>query len=72
MMAQLQQELLEKEESLAKLQVVVQDNKEAKKPSIATAEANTITETHMVSSTSLGLSQEHLGDFILEALVPRC
>jgi hypothetical protein len=35
MMTQLQQELVEKEEELAKLQAVVQEHREAKPPSIA-------------------------------------
>lgn len=44
MMAQLHQELAEKEEALAKLQVVVQETKEAKQPSIATREASSFLE----------------------------
>jgi hypothetical protein len=51
-----------KEVALAKLQVV-QETKEADKPFIAHVVANTITETSMVSSPSIDLSQEHLGEF---------
>jgi hypothetical protein len=63
MMTQLQLELAEKEEALAKLQEVVQETKEAKPPSIATIEANTMIETTLVSSPSLDISQEHFGEF---------
>lgn len=62
MIAQLHQELVEKEEALARLYVVVQETKESKKPSISIVETKTMTETHIVSSPSLDLSQENLGD----------
>lgn len=57
------QELAMKEEALAKLHVVVQETKEAKQPSIATANANTMSKTRMVTSPSIALSQKHLADF---------
>lgn len=49
MMAQLQQELEEKEKTLTKLQAVVGESQEAKQPSIVNLEANTMTESSMVS-----------------------
>jgi hypothetical protein len=50
MMISLQQELIEKEEELEKLQAVVEEKREAKPPSITTAKANTMTETTPVNS----------------------
>lgn len=58
MMAQLQQELAEKEEALAKLQATVQEYREARPPSVATAEASTMTETTLVSSLFVDIYQE--------------
>lgn len=63
MMAQLHQELAKKKEASAKLQAVVQETKRAKPPSIATIEANTMTQTTLVSSPSLDFSQEYFGKF---------
>jgi hypothetical protein len=63
MMAQLHQELNEKEVALAKLRVVLQETKEEKKPSITIAEYNTMNKKSMVRSPSLDLSLEKLGDF---------
>lgn len=48
---------------MAKLWVISHETKEAKKPSIAMAEANIMIEKSMVSSPSLDLSQGHLGNF---------
>jgi hypothetical protein len=63
MMAQLQQELEEKDEALENLQADVQEHQEARPPSIATSKTSTMTKTTLVSSPSMDLSQEHLGDF---------
>jgi hypothetical protein len=48
---------------LEKLQLVIQETKEIKPSSIATTEANTMTETTLVSSPSLDISQDHFGEF---------
>jgi hypothetical protein len=58
-----QQELAKKENALARLQAIFQENKEAMKPSIATVNDSTITEATLVSSPSIETSQEHLGEF---------
>jgi hypothetical protein len=50
-----------KEEALKKLEAIVQETKQA--PSIATAEASTMTKEIMVKSPSKTLSQETFGDF---------
>jgi hypothetical protein len=63
MMTQLQQELEEKEKALERLQAVVQEHRGARKPSISTADASTMTETTLVSSPSIDISQEKLGEF---------
>jgi hypothetical protein len=62
MKTQLQQELAKKE-ALAKLQSTIQEHWEARPLSIATTEANTMTKTNLVSSPSVDISQEHLGEF---------
>lgn len=62
MLTQLHQ-LAEKEKALGKLQEVVQEHREAKLASIATAEANTVTKMNLVSSPSLDISQDHFGVF---------
>ena len=53
----------EKDEALENLQVVVQEHQVARPPSIAIVEANTMTETTLVSSPSLDFFQEHFGEF---------
>jgi hypothetical protein len=58
MMMQLQQDLAEKEKALERLQVVVQEHRGARKPSISTADASTMTETTLVSSPSIDISQD--------------
>jgi hypothetical protein len=63
MMTQLQQDLEEKEKALERLQEVVQEHRGARKPSISTANASTMTETTLVSSPSIDISQEKLGEF---------
>jgi chromosome segregation ATPase len=63
MMTQLQQDLEEKEKALERLQAVVQEHRGARKPSISTADASTMTETTLVSSPSIDISQEKLGEF---------
>lgn len=67
MMAQLYQESVEKEDALVKLQVAIQNTKEAQAPSIANAEANTMIETSMVTSPFKEFSQyvleEPFGNF---------
>jgi hypothetical protein len=63
MLAQLQQELAEKEEALEKLQATVQENQKARPPSIATTSTNTMIETILVSSPSICIPQEKLGEF---------
>lgn len=63
MMTQLQLKLTEKKEALEKLKAIVQETKGAKPPSIATVEANTMTETAMVTSPFLDIPREHLGEF---------
>jgi len=55
MMAQLQRELIEKEEALANIQATIQETKEAKKTYIATIEASTMTWTTLVISHSLDI-----------------
>jgi hypothetical protein len=39
------------------------DHREANPPSIATIEDNTMTKTNLVSSPSINISQEQLGEF---------
>ena len=56
-MSQLYQESIDKEEALARLQVVVQEVKKAQFPSISTTESNTIIEESKVISPSKELSQ---------------
>jgi hypothetical protein len=62
-MMQLQQDLVETKKALTMLQVVVQENKGARKPSIVTAYAITMTETTLVSSPYVHVSQEQLDEF---------
>jgi hypothetical protein len=52
MMVQLHQELEKKEEPLENIQAFVQETKEAKPPSITIIEADTMSESTMVSSPS--------------------
>jgi len=52
-----------KEEELTKLQVVLQECRKAKPPSIAIVEANTMTMITLVISPSIKISQEYLGEF---------
>ena len=61
MMAQLQQELVEKEEALTKIQAVSKGNHESNPPSITTVENSTMPETTKVSSPSKNISQENIG-----------
>jgi hypothetical protein len=63
MMSQLQQELEEKEEALASLQTTVEEHREAEPLPISIVEANIMTESPLVSSLSIGNSQEKLGEF---------
>jgi hypothetical protein len=72
MMAQLQQELAEKEEALERLQAVVQEHQEARPPSIATSQSQHHDETTLVSSPSLDFLKSILVNLkiIPEALVP--
>jgi hypothetical protein len=64
--------LEKKEEALERLQVVVQEHQEVGPLSIATAKANTMTETTLVSSPSIDILKSRLVNLkiILEALVP--
>jgi hypothetical protein len=55
--------LVEKEEALSKLQEFVQENQEANPLSIALSKVNTMTETNLVQSPSIDISQEYLGYF---------
>ena len=68
MMSQFFQEFVVEEVALSKLQVAVQETKEAQAPSIATAEANTIAYTSMVSSPSIDLCKDRLGSFLKHTL----
>jgi hypothetical protein len=58
MMICLQQDLEEKEETLESLQAIVQEHREARTPSISTAQASTMMETTLVSSPSIDRSQK--------------
>jgi hypothetical protein len=55
--------LTEKKKALARLQEIVQEHKEVRKPSISIANARTMIETTLVSSHSVDASQEKLGEF---------
>jgi len=59
----LKQQLEEKEEALTNLQEKIQEHRETNPLYIATVEANTMTKTTLVTSPSLDLSQENLGNF---------
>jgi hypothetical protein len=63
MLAHLQQELVEKEETLEKLQETVQENQKSIPPSISTTSTNTMIETTSISSPSFDFSPEHFGEF---------
>jgi hypothetical protein len=52
-----------KEETLAKIQSIVQYTKGVKPPSIANIEANNMTNTTLVSSPSFDFFQDHFGEY---------
>jgi hypothetical protein len=55
--------LVEKEEALEKIHTFFQETKEANPSFIPTIKANNMTETTLVSSHSLDISQENFGEF---------
>jgi hypothetical protein len=55
--------LVEKEKVLARLQENIQEHRGKGKPSISIADAITMTDTTFVSSLSIDVSQEKLGEF---------
>ena len=63
MMMQLQQDLEEKENTLTRIQVYFQEHREERKPSFSTEDASTMNDTTSVSSPSVDISQEQLGEF---------
>jgi hypothetical protein len=63
MMAQLQQELEEKEKDLARIQENSQEHRGTRKPSISIADASTVTKTILVRSPLVDISQENIGEF---------
>jgi len=48
---------------LESIQASIKENGGARKPSFSTADVSTMTETTLVSSPSIGISQEKLGEF---------
>jgi hypothetical protein len=55
--------LTKKEEQLDKIQVSIQEKREVEPPSIATPKVDTMIETNLVSSPSLEIPQDNLGEF---------
>jgi hypothetical protein len=63
MMVQLQQDLAEKEKALERLPEDFQEHRQARKPSMTTTDASTMIVTTLVSSPSVDISQEKIGEF---------
>jgi hypothetical protein len=58
MMMQLQHDLEEKEKALARLQVLFQENREERQPSISTIDVSTMTNTTLVISPCINIFSE--------------
>jgi len=62
-MTHLQQYLEEKDKALERPQVVFQEHERERKHSISSADFGTMTETSLVRSPFVDISQEHLNEF---------
>jgi len=68
MLAQLQHELINKEEALETLQVTFQENQKEMPLSISTSITNTMTETISISLYSICIPQEKLVEFEMHTI----